>query len=150
MISVITIFHHPDLGSVRGTVIDGVPMLCCRELARLLGGTNIEETERAMRRFYLTRDVTVPVSVHDSGIAETEKLLFIDAVAVLRLIECSANRAWEKYACWFMDFVFPALRQLASTAEVSEDAHRFYWECADPKSPRPVNHNLDTLFDRMK
>ena len=150
MISVLTIFHHPDLGAVRGTVIDGVPMLCCRELARLLGGSNVEETECAMRRFYMTRDVTVPVSVHDCGVAETEKLLFIDAVAVLRLIECSSNRAWEKYACWFTDFVFPALRQLAGTTEVAEDAHRFYWECADPKPPRPHDPRLDALFDRCK
>ena len=150
MISVLTIFYHPDLGAVRGTVIDGVPMLCCRELARLLGSTNVEETERAMRRFYVTRDVTVPVSVHDCGHAETENLLFVDAVAVLRLIECSANRAWEKYACWFMDFVFPALRQLAGTTEVAEDAHRFYWQCDDPRPEKPRDPNADALFDLFK
>ena len=146
MITVLTTFYHPRLGAVRGTVVDGVPMLSCRETANLLGCHDIEETEKAMRRFYVTRDITVPVGVNDHGNGETERLLFIDAVAVLRLIECSANRAWEKYACWFMDFVFPTLRQLGSTAEVTEDAHTFYWECAEPKAEKPVGWRSDELF----
>lgn len=146
MVTVLTTFYHPHLGTVRGTVIDGVPMLSCRETAHLLGCHDYEATEKAMRRFYVTRDVTVPVGVDDHGIAKTEKLLFIDAVAVLRLVECSANRAWEKYACWFIDFVFPSLRQLGGSTKVAEDAYTFYWECAEPKAEKPAGWRSDELF----
>ena len=45
MITVLTTFYHPRLGTVRGTVVDGVPMLSCREAANLLGCHDIEETE---------------------------------------------------------------------------------------------------------
>ena len=150
MITVLTTFYHPTLGAVRGTVIDGAPMLSCREVAGLLGCLDIESTETAMRRFYVTRDVTVPVTVSDHGNATTETMLFIDAVAVLRLIECSANRAWEKYACWFMDFVFPALRQLGGVTEVNADARAFYWECSDPKPEKTVGWRSDDLFRLFK
>ena len=150
MVTVLTTFYHPDLGAVRGTVIDGVPMLSCRKTANLLGCYDIEETENAMRRFYITRDITVPVGVDDHGNGSTENLLFIDAVAVLRLIECSACRSWEKYACWFIDFVFPSLRQLGAATEITEEAHAFYWECAEPKEEKPVGWKSDELFRLFK
>lgn len=146
MITVLTTFYHPRLGAVRGAVVDGVPMLSCRETAALLGCHDYEETERAMRRSYVTREVTVPVGVDAHGIAQTEKLLFIDAVAVLRLIECSANRAWERYAAWFNDYVFPSLRQLNITLHVSRGAHRFYESCTDPLPPRSAHHDTNDFF----
>ena len=149
MITVLAYFYHPDLGTVRGTVIDGVPMVSYRELSNLAARFSADGLEDVIRSDYHTEDVTVPVSVDVNGIAKTEKLLFINDEAVYRLLELSAVRTWEKYTVWFSDFVFPMLRQMAGTSEVTEDAQYFYWECTDPKPEKtemPNNH-LFNLFD---
>lgn len=141
MITVLTTFYHPDLGTVRGAVVNGVPMLSCRETAHLLGCFDYNETERIMRENYISKDIVVPVGVDGHGLSEIESLLFIDAVAVLRLVECSGNRARERYGAWLVDFVFPSLLQLDAGHKVSEDSHAFYWICTDPvpvKSPGPT------------
>ena len=132
MITVLAYFYHPDLGTIRGTVIDSVPMVSCRELSILLARFSSDELDDILRKNYPTKDVTVPVSVDVNGIAKTETLLFINDEAVYRLIELSAVRTWEKYTAWFSDFVFPMLRQMAGTSEVTEDAKLFYLECTDP------------------
>lgn len=145
MITVLTTFYHPDLGTIRGTIIDGVPMLSCRETVHLLGCFDYKETELVMRDHYVSKDVIVPVGVDEKGTVATELLLFIDAVAVLRLVECSGNRAGDKYAAWFADFVFPILLQMDARSRVSDDARTFYWTCSDPispKSPNPITTNL--------
>lgn len=147
MITVLTTFYHHDLGTVRGTIIDGVPMLSCRETAHLLGCFDYKETERVMRENYISKDVVVPVGVDDHGFAETESLLFIDAVAALRLVECSGNRARERYGAWFADFVFPSLLQFDAGHNVSEDAHAFYWTCCDPVPPKSPGPALAGLLD---
>ena len=149
MITILTYFYHPDLGTVRGTVINGVPMISCRELSHLVGRYHSNGLDDILRRNYYTKDVTVPVAVDANGIAKTETLLFINDEAVYRLLELSAVRTWEKYTVWFSDFVFPMLRQMAGTSEVTEDTQIFYLECTDPKPEKtemPNNH-LFNLFD---
>ena len=146
MITVMTTFYHPDLGAVRGIVINGEPMLACRDLAAPLVGPYVEETEKVMRRHYGAKDIAVPVSVSAGGCVETEKLLFVGEEAVFRMIECTPNRAWKRYAAWFNDYVFPSLRQLNSTLYVSRGAHRFYDTCADPLPQRPDRHDTDDFF----
>ena len=146
MITVITVFYHPDLGTVRGIVTKGKPMLACRDLAALLVGPHVEETEKVMRRLYDTMDITVPAAAaRDSG-AVTEKLLFVDEDAVFRMIECTSNRAWERYVAWFNDYVFPSLCQLGGTHYISRDAHRFYDTCADPVPSKPVSPDSEEFF----
>lgn len=145
MITVLATFYHPDLGAIRGTIIDGVPMLSCRETAHLLGCFDYKETELVMRDHHVSKDVIVPVGVDENGTVVTEPLLFIDAVAVLRLVECSGNWARDKYAAWFSDFVFPMLLQMDAKSRVSDDARTFYWTCNDPippKSPNPITTDL--------
>ena len=149
MITVLAYFYHPDLGTVRGTVIDGVPMVSYRELSNLAARFSADGLEYVIRSDYHTEDVTVPVSVDVNGIAKTEKLLFINDEAVYRLLELSAVRTWEKYTVWFSDFVFPMLRQMAGTSEVTEDTQIFYLECTDPKPEKTemLNNHLFDLFD---
>lgn len=149
MITVLAYFYHPDLGTVRGTVIDGVPMVSYRELSNLAAHFSADGLEDVIRSDYHTEDVTVPVSVDVNGIAKTEKLLFINDEAVYRLLELSAVRTWEKYTVWFSDFVFPMLRQMAGTSEVTEDTQIFYLECTDPKPEKTemLNNHLFDLFD---
>ena len=150
MITVLAYFYHPDLGTVRGTVIDGVPMLSCRELSIFLARFSSDELDDILRQNYHTEDVVVPVSVDVHGIAKTEKLLFIGKEAVGRMIEMSPARSWDKYTAWFSDFVFPMLRQMAGTSEVTEDAKLFYLECTDPrpeKAEEMLNNHLFDLFD---
>ena len=151
MITVLAYFYHPDLGTVRGTVIDGVPMLSCRELSIFLARFSSDELDDILRQNYHTEDVTVPVSVDVHGIAKTEKLLFIGKEAVGRMIEMSPARSWEKYAAWLGDFVFPMLMQMNGTTEVKRDAQYFYWECTDPKPEKTademLNNHLFDLFD---
>lgn len=113
MITVITVFYHPDLGMVRGILIKGKPMLACRDLAALLVGPHVEETEKIMRRLYGAMDITVPAAAGRNAGAVTEKLLFVDEDAVFRMIECTSNRAWERYVAWFNDYVFPSLSSWA-------------------------------------
>ena len=69
MMTVMTTFYHPDLGAVRGILINGEPMLACRDLAALLVSPHVEETEKIMRRRYGAKDITVPVSVSAGGCA---------------------------------------------------------------------------------
>ena len=147
MITVLTTFYHPDLGAIRGTVIDGVPMLSCWETAHLLECFDYNETEQIMREHYVCKYADVPVYVDEHGIAKTESLLFIDAVAVLRLVECSGNRAHNRYAAWFADFVFPILLQMDARNRVSDDAHSFYWTCNDPIPPKSQNPITTDLFE---
>jgi len=150
MITVLAYFYHPDLGTVRGTVIDGVPMISCRELSHLVGRYHSNGLDDILRRNYYTKDVIVSVAVDANGIAKTETLLFINDEAVYRLIELSAVRAWDKYTAWFSDFVFPMLRQMAGTSEVTEDAKLFYLECTDPrpeKAEEMLNNHLFDMFD---
>lgn len=136
MITVLTYFYHPVLGTVRGTVIEGTPIISCNETAELLGFYNADGFKEMFCKNYNAKYITVPVSVDIHGIAKTETLLFINEEAVYRLIELSAVRAWEKYTAWFSDFVFPMLRQMGGTSVVTEDAQRFYWECTEPKSEK--------------
>ena len=146
MITVMTTFYHPDMGAVRGIVINGKPMLACRDLAALLVGSYVDESEKIMRQHYGAKDITVPVSGSAGGGAKTEKLLFVGEEAVFRMIECTPNRAWERYAAWFNDYVFPSLRQLNSTLYVSRGAHHFYDTCADPLPPKLLRHDTDDFF----
>lgn len=146
MITVLTYFYHPDLGTVRGTVIDGVPMISYAETVRLLGFFNADGFKKVFRNKYHAKDAIVPVSIDTNGIAKTETLLFINDGAVYRLLEFSAVRAWEKYAAWFSDFVFPMLRQMSGTSEVTKDAQSFYWECTDPKPPKTEDEILNNHF----
>ena len=151
MITVLTYFYHPDLGTVRGTVIDGVPMISYDETVKLLGFFNADGFKKMFRNKYNAKDVVVPVSVDTNGIAKTETLLFINDGALYRLLEFSAVRAWEKYAAWFSDFVFPMLRQMSGTSEVAKDVQSFYLECAEPKPQKTEdkirnNHSFD-VFD---
>ena len=145
MNTVLTTFYHPDLGAVRGITINGEPWLVCRDLAALLVGPHVEETEKVMRRRYGAKNITVPVGVSVGGCAKAEKLLFVDEEAVFRMIECTHNRAWERYVAWFNGYVFPSLCQLYSSLCVSQDARRFYDTCADPMPPKPVRHGADDL-----
>ena len=146
MITVMTVFYHPDLGTVRGIVIKGKPMLSCHDLAALLVGPHVEETEKVMRRLYGAMDITVPaVASRDAG-AVTEKLLFVDEDAVFRMIECTSNRAWERYVAWFNDYVFPSLCQLGGTHYIGRDVHRFYDTCADPVPSKPVSPDSEEFF----
>ena len=54
MITVLAYFYHPDLGTVRGTVIDGVPMLSCRELSNLAARFSADGLEDVIRSDYHT------------------------------------------------------------------------------------------------
>lgn len=146
MITVLAYFYHPGLGTVRGTVIDSVPMVSCGELSHLVGRYHSDGLDDILRKNYPTKDVTVPVSVDVNGIAKTETLLFINDEAVYRLIELSAVRTWEKYTAWFSDFVFPMLRQMADTSEVTKDAQLFYWECTDSKPKKTAEEILNNHF----
>lgn len=146
MITVMTVFYHPELGTVRGIVIKGKPMLPCHDLAALLVGPHVEETEKVMRRLYGAMDITVPaVASRDAG-AVTEKLLFVDEDAVFRMIECTSNRAWERYVAWFNDYVFPSLCQLGGTHYIGRDVHRFYDTCADPVPSKPARPDSEEFF----
>lgn len=148
MITVLTYFYHPDLGTVRGTVINGVPMISYNETVKLLGLCNTDGFKEIFRKTYNAKDAIVPVSIDTNGIAKTETLLFINDEAVYRLIELSAVRAWEKYTAWFSDFVFPMLRQMVGTSEVTEEAQLFYLECTDPRPEKPAEEMLNNhLFD---
>ena len=120
MITVLAYFYHPALGTVRGTVIDGVPMLSCRELSIFLARFSSDELDDILRQNYHTEDVVVPVSVDVHG-----------------------------YAAWLGDFVFPMLMQMNGTTEVKRDAQYFYWECTDPKPEKTemLNNHLFDLFD---
>ena len=146
MITVITMFYHPDLGTVRGIVIKGKPMLACRDLAALLVGPHVEETEKVMRRLYSAMDITVPAAAGRDAGAVTEKLLFVDEDAVFRMIECTSNRAWKRYVTWFNDYVFPSLCQLGGTHYIGRDVHRFYDTCADPVPSKPVSPDSEEFF----
>ena len=146
MMTVLTTFYHPDLGAVRGIAFNGEPMLVCRDLAALLVGPHVEETEKVMRRLYGAKDITVPVAVGPGAEAMTEKLLFVDEEAVFRMIEYTSNRAWERYVAWFNDYVFPSLCQLGGTRYISRDVHRFYDTCADPVLPKPAHHGSEEFF----
>ena len=171
MITVLAYFYHPDLGTVRGTVIDGVPMLSCRELSIFLARFSSDELDDILRqnyhtedvvvaRFsadgleyvirsdYHTEDVTVPVSVDVNGIAKTEKLLFIGIDAAYGILKLSPNGQGYKYSVWLGDFVFPMLMQMNGTTEVKRDAQYFYWECTDPKHEKTAEEMLnDHFFD---
>ena len=148
MITILTYFYHPDLGTIRGTVINSTPMISCNETVKLLGFCNTDGFKEIFRKKYNAKDAIVPVSVDTNGIAKTETLLFINDEAVYRLLELSAVRAWEKYTAWFSDFVFPMLRQMAGTSEVTEDAQLFYLECTDPKPEKTAEEMLNNhLFD---
>ena len=150
MITVLAYFYHPGLGTVRGTVIDSVPMVSCGELSHLVGRYHSDGLDDILRKNYPTKDVTVPVSVDVHGIAKTEKLLFIGKEAVGRMIEMSPARSWDKYAAWLGDFVFPMLMQMNGTTEVKRDAQYFYWECTDPrpeKAEEMLNNHLFDMFD---
>ena len=146
MNTVLTIFYHPDLGAVRGIAINGEPWLVCRDLAALLVGPHVEETEKVMRLHYGAKEITVPVSVGAGGCAKTEKLLFVGEEAVFRMIECTSNRAWERYVAWFNDYVFPSLCQLHGTLCIDQETHRFYDTCADPLPPKPIRYDTDAFF----
>ena len=146
MNTVLTTFYHPDLGAVRGIAINGEPWLVCRDLAALLVGPHVEETEKVMRRHYGAKDITVPVTVSAGETVKVEKLLFVSEETVFRMIECTANRAWERYVAWFNDYVFPSLCQLNSARCVDRDAHRFYDTCADPLPPKRAPHGADSFF----
>ena len=146
MITVMTTFYHPDLGAVRGIAVNGEPMLVCRDLAALLVGPHVEETEKVMRRRYGAVDITVPVSVGAGAEAVTEKLLFVNEDAVFRMIECTSNRAWERYVAWFNDYVFPSLCLLGSTRYIGRDVRVFYDTCADPVPRKPTRRDSDDFF----
>ena len=149
MITVLAYFYHPDLGTVRGTVIDGVPMLSCRELSIFLARFSSDELDDILRQNYHTEDVVVPVSVDVHGIAKTDNLLFIGIDAAYGILKLSPNGQGYKYSVWLGDFVFPMLMQMNGTTEVKRDAQYFYWECTDPKPEKtemPNNH-LFNLFD---
>lgn len=146
MITVITVFYHPDLGMVRGILIKGKPMLACRDLAALLVGPHVEKTEKIMRRLYGAMDITVPAAAGRNAGAVTEKLLFVDEDAVFRMIECTSNRAWERYVAWFNDYVFPSLCQLGGTRYIDRDVHRFYDTCADPVPSKPARPDSEEFF----
>lgn len=146
MITVITVFYHPDLGMVRGILIKGKPMLACRDLAALLVGPHVEETEKVMRRLYSAMDITVPAAAGRNAGAVTEKLLFVDEDAVFRMIECTSNRAWERYVAWFNDYVFPSLCQLGGTHYIGRDVHRFYDTCPDPVPSKPARPDSEEFF----
>lgn len=146
MFTVLTTFYHPDLGTVRGIAVNGEPMLVCRDLAALLVGPHVEETEKVMRRLYGAVDITVPAAVGPGAQAVTEKLLFVDEETVFRMIECTSNRAWERYVDWFNDYVFPSLCQLGGTRYIDRDVHSFYDTCADPVPPKPARRGSDDFF----
>ena len=148
MITVLAYFYHPDLGTVRGTVIDGVPMLSCRELSIFLARFSSDELDDILRQNYHTEDVVVPVSVDVHGITKTEKLLFIGIDAVCEILRLSPNGQGYKYSVWLGDFVFPMLMQMNGTTEVKRDAQYFYWECTDPKPEKTSEEMLnDHFFD---
>ena len=148
MITVLAYFYHPDLGTVRGTVIDGVPMVSYRELSNLAARFSADGLEDVIRSDYHTEDVTVPVSVDINGIAKTEKLLFIGIDAVCEILRLSPNGQGYKYSVWLGDFVFPMLMQMNGTTEVKRDAQYFYWECTDPKPEKTSEEMLnDHFFD---
>ena len=151
MITVLAYFYHPDLGTVRGTVIDGVPMVSYRELSNLAARFSADGLEYVIRSDYHTEDVTVPVSVDVNGIAKTEKLLFIGIDAVCEILRLSPNGQGYKYSVWLGDFVFPMLMQMNGTTEVKRDAQLFYLECTDPNpektSEEMLNNHLFDLFD---
>ena len=148
MITVLAYFYHPDLGTVRGTVIDSVPMVSCRELSILLARFSSDELDDILRKNYHTEDVVVPVSVDVHGIAKTEKLLFIGIDAAYGILKLSPNGQGYKYSVWLGDFVFPMLMQMNGTTEVKRDAQYFYWECTDPKPEKTAEEMLNNhLFD---
>lgn len=151
MITVLAYFYHPDLGTIRGTVINGTPMISCNETVKLLGFCNTDGFKEIFRKKYNAKDAIVPVSVDTNGIAKTEKLLFIGIDAAYGILKLSPNGQGYKYSVWLGDFVFPMLRQMAGTSEVTEDAQYFYWECTDPKPEKTademLNNHLFDLFD---
>ena len=149
MITVLAYFYHPDLGTIRGTVINGTPMISCNETVKLLGFCNTDGFKEIFRKKYNAKDAIVPVSVDTNGIAKTETLLFIGKEAVGRMIEMSPARSWDKYAAWLGDFVFPMLMQMNGTTEVKRDAQYFYWECTDPKHEKTeiLNDHFFDIFD---
>lgn len=148
MITVLAYFYHPDLGTIRGTVIDGVPMVLYRELSNLAARFSADGLEDVIRSDYHTEDVTVPVSVDVNGIAKTEKLLFIGIDAAYGILKLSPNGQGYKYSVWLGDFVFPMLMQMNGTTEVKRDAQYFYWECTDPKHEKTSEEMLnDHFFD---
>lgn len=147
MITVLSTFYHPDFGAIRGIVIDGSPMFSCKEVAYHLGCHDGTEAARVMRKLHYTKDVIVPVNVDAFNVANVESLLFINAAAVLRLVECSTYHERKKYAAWIMDFVFPVLLQMDTGSRLSEDAHSFYWTCDDPILPMESNYTAAELFE---
>lgn len=148
MITVLAYFYHPDLGTVRGTVIDGVPMVSYRELSILLARFSSDELDDILRKNYHTKDVIVPVSINAYGITKTEKLLFIGKEAAYGILKLSPNGQGYKYSVWLGDFVFPMLIQMNGTTEVKRDAQYFYWECIDPKPEKTAEEMLyNHLFD---
>lgn len=146
MKTVITMYYHPDLGTVRGIALNGKPMPACRDLAMLLVDPHVEETEKVMRRLYGAVYITVPVFVGPGAEAVTEKLLFVGEEAVFRMIECTSNRAWERYVAWFNDYVFPSLCLLGSSRYIGRDVRAFYDTCADPVPPKPARQDNDDFF----
>ena len=119
----ITIFHNSEFGSIRTSIIEGIPLFCLPDVCRALDIKNSRNVKNRIDRDGVhTVDTIVSIEKASEGTVfqRNQKLSYIDEGCLYEVIFMSRKDSVKTFKRWVTNEVLPSIRKygLYATADL--------------------------------